>query len=294
MSVQHDTATVNGPEDGVSSSGNRVTARLVRHRSRLGWLGVSVFSKNGIVLQLVCLLTLLMAPEAMAKSNDHQFQKRHRSVSLTLMVRGGGTVTSFPEGLSCSGGRCSAEFPRGHVVRLQSELGEGHFFHRWRWACRGSNGWQDRLHGPLKVMATFRMPQLLPLRVIVKGEGKVTSSPKGLECSNGVCFGKFPKHSVVMLTAIPGNDQTFKHWGGACEGAETCRVKLKRSRTVIAKFTTSPPPSASFGGNALNTKEGIQSRVHSCSGQWHKYQTARSNGCTVYSRHASTGVIPYA
>ncbi len=294
MSVQHDTATVNNPEDGVPSSGNRVRAGFLRQGSRPGLQGVTVFSKNGIVLQLACLLTLLMAPEAMAKSNDHQFQKRHRPVSLTVMVRGGGTVTSSPEGLSCSGGRCSAEFPRGHVVKLQTELGEGHLCHRWRRACRGSKGWQGRLHGPLKVMATFRMPQLLPLRVIVKGEGNVTSSPKGLECSNGVCFGKFPKNSVVMLTAIPGNDQTFKHWGGACEGAETCRVKLKRSRTVIAKFTTSPPPSASFCENTLNTKEGIQSRVHSCSEQWHKCQTARPNGCTVYSHHASIGAIPYA
>lgn len=290
MSVQHHTATANNTEDGVSSSGNRVRARFLRQGSRPGWQGVTAFSKMGIALQLACLLTLLVVPEAMAKSNDHQFQKRHRAVPLTVMVRGGGTVTRFPDGLSCSAGRCSAEFPRGNGVRLQAELGEGHLFHLWRGACRGSKGCQGRLNGPRKVMATFPMPQLLPLRVIVKGEGSVTSSPKGLECSNGVCFGKFPKNSVVMLTAIPGNNQTFKHWGGACEGAETCRVKLKRSRTVIAKFTTSPPPTASFCGNALTTKEGIQSRVHSCSEQWHKCQTARPNGCTVYSRHASTVV----
>jgi len=90
------------------------------------------------------------------------------------------------------------------------------------------------------VMEAFRTPRLFPLRVIVKGNGIVASTPGGLECSNGVCFAKFPKNTVVTLTAIPGNDQMFNHWRGACQGAETCTVELKRPRTVVAQFDASP------------------------------------------------------
>jgi len=261
MSARHDTTTVNSPEDGMSPSGNTIRPGQLPC-SCACWKGANVFLKIAIILQVVCSLTVLVAPEVMAKSNDHQFQEKHRPVPQTVMVHGGGMVTSFPEGFSCCGGKYPAEFSRGTVVKLQAEPGAGHFHDRWRGACRGSKECQVRLKRTRKVMAAFQLPQLFPLRVIVKGEGRVTSSPKGLECSNGVCFGRFPKNSVVILTAIPGNDQTFKHWGGACLGGETCRVTLKRSRTVLAKFTTSP--SSSVCGNGLLTNERNPPRDHSC------------------------------
>lgn len=355
MSVQPDTTTGTKSEDRLSSSGN---LGWPRSRRRCGSERTSAtrFSKIGIVLQCVCILTLFMAPQVMAKSNDHKFQKRHRSVPLTVMVRGGGTIISSPEGLSCSSGRCTAKFPRGTVVRLkampdegemlskwrgacrgsrgckvrlkrpktvlasfmaprplpltvfvrgegtvtstpegiscsegrcrgvfprgtvvrlQAEPGEGHILKRWRGACWGAKGCKVKLKRPRKVMATFRTPRLLPLRVIVKGGGSVVSSPEGLECSNNVCVGKFPEKSLITLTAVPGDGQSFKRWRGGCRGAETCTVKLRRPRTVLAKFTTplpAPPVALTVAmkglGKVVSSPEGLECSTEGCKGEF--------------------------
>lgn len=356
MSVQHVSAKVNNPDGEKSCPIGQEHSRSQWQHGGSGATGHRGLSKISFALQIVCLLIFFMAPEAMAKSDDHRFKNRHRSVPLTVVVKGGGTVTSSPrglvcsggtcsaefprgtvvrlraipeegeklnrwrgacggshgcrvklrrprtvlasfqaprpvpltvfvrgegrvistpEGLSCSDGRCQGEFPRGTVVRLQAEPGEGHILHRWRGACWGSKGCKVKLKRPRKVMATFRTPRLLPLRVIVKGGGNVTSAPEGLECGNGVCFGKFPENSLVTLTAVPGEEQTFKGWRGGCRGDETCTVKLRRPRTVLAKFT-SPPPSAPISlnvamiglGKVISSPEGLECSTESCKGEF--------------------------
>lgn len=236
MTMQHDTAKVSNYENGESTSVPRIGSRFPQQFGVSGVTGRKGPSRICFALQIVCLLTLVMGPEAMAQLNDHHYQNRHGSISLTVFVQGEGTVSSNPDGISCSNGRCEGAFPLGTVVRLQAKPDEGQILHGWRGACWGSKNCAVELNGPRKVMATFRAPRFLPLRVLVKGEGTVTSSLEGLECSKGVCFGKFPENSVVTLSAIPGEEHTFNGWQGSCRGEETCTVKLKRPRTVVVNF----------------------------------------------------------
>ncbi|MDT7044129.1 DUF1800 family protein [Candidatus Nitronereus thalassa] len=356
MAVQRILATAKHQENGAYVARCPDRSRVFSGGWCSGALGLKGRSPIGFVLQIIFLLSLVVVPEAMAKSNDHKFQNRHRSVPLTVVVQGGGTVTSKPEGISCSEGRCQGEFPRGTVVRLRASAvdgmefsqwrgacggsrgckvrlrrpktvlasfkaplpvpltvyvrgegkvtstpegisctagkcrgefargtvvrlhadpGDGHIFKKWRGACWGSKGCKVKLKRPRNVLAQFRIPRLMPLRVMVKGEGSITSSPEGLECREHVCFGKFPEKSYVTLTAVPREGQSFKRWRGACRGSETCTVKLRRPRTVLAKFTNTPPPppeevvlslSMKGKGKVTSSPEGIECTTESCKG----------------------------
>ena len=157
-----------------------------------------------MTFQVICLLTLLIVPEALAKSNNQQFQKRNGPIPLTVVVRGGGTVTSSPEGISCSEGKCRAEFPRGTRVRLNATPEDGMVLSKWRGACGGSRGCKVTLKRPKTVRANFKAPRLIPLSVYVRGKGTVTSTPEGISCSEGKCRGAFPRGTVVKLHAEPG------------------------------------------------------------------------------------------
>ena len=356
MSEQHDTTHVMYTKSGVSSSINHVGSGLPPHNNHLRWQGLNNIIKLCVTFQVICLLTLLIVPEALAKPNDQHVQKRNGPIPLTVVVRGGGTVTSSPEGISCSEGKCRGifprgtvvrlnatpedgmmlskwrgacrgsrgckvklkrpktvlasfktprlvplsvyvrgagtvtstpegiscserkcrgEFPRGTVVRLHAKPAEGHILHRWRGACGGSKGCKVKLKKHRKVMATFRTPPLLRLQLKIKGEGIVTSSPEGLECSQGKCLGKFPENSIVTLTAIPGKGQSFKKWRGPCRGKETCTVKMKKHRKIFAQFTTALPPppviltiALKGKGKITSSPEGLECSSDGCKGEF--------------------------
>ena len=197
------------------------------------------FSKVGAVMTILSLLMLVTgSPEAVAKSNKRD---RSRSIPLTVVVKGGGTVTSQPKGLSCSAGVCKAEFPRGTVVRLYADPEEGQFLSRWRGACGGSKRCKVRLKRPRRVFASFKTPKPIPLMVYVKGGGKVTSKPEGISCDGGRCRGEFPRGTVVKLYAKPDEGQYLAGWRGACGGKKRCKIKMKRPRRVLAVFKKPRP-----------------------------------------------------
>ena len=197
------------------------------------------FSKAGAVMTIVSLFMLVAGlPEAVAKSNERD---RSRSIPLTVVVKGGGKVTSSPKGLSCRGGVCKAKFPRGTVVRLYATPDEGQLLSRWRGACGGSKRCKVRLKRPRRVLASFKAPKPIPLMVYVKGGGKVTSIPEGISCEGGRCRGEFPRGSVVRLYAKPDEGQYLAGWRGACGGKKRCKIRLKRPRRVLAVFKKPRP-----------------------------------------------------
>ena len=53
--------------------------------------------------------------------------------------------------------------------------------------------------------------------VVVKGKGKVTSSPRGITCPR-TCRNFFPKDSRVHLVAHPAAGWRVAHWTGQCTG----------------------------------------------------------------------------
>ena len=78
------------------------------------------------------------------------------------------------------------------------------------------------------------------LFVSVSGNGKVTSTPGGIDCPQS-CVWQF--QGTVKLTATPGSGATFGGWSGDCSGTSTdCTVNATTDKHVTATFATAPPP----------------------------------------------------
>src|SRR5438067_1935095 len=65
------------------------------------------------------------------------------------------------------------------------------------------------------------------LTVSINGNGKITSSPSGINCSPHYTE-PFPNSTAVTLTAAANDTATFMGWNGACAGtATTCTMTLR-------------------------------------------------------------------
>ena len=73
--------------------------------------------------------------------------------------------------------------------------------------------------------------------------GTVTSSPAGISCTTnqfepiGLCSTTFPVGTVVTLTAVPGEQNTFEGWSGNCTGSGTCQVETACAGTGTCQVT---------------------------------------------------------
>jgi hypothetical protein len=79
------------------------------------------------------------------------------------------------------------------------------------------------------------------------GNGVVTSSPAGINCSitAGVtsttgCNALFSQGVTVTLTAKPASGHSFVGWGSPCTGTGACKFKINGARTVSAQFLKGP------------------------------------------------------
>ena len=69
-----------------------------------------------------------------------------------------------------------------------------------------------------------------------QGNGRVTSSPAGINCGL-TCVATFVNGTTVTLTATPNANSRFRNWSGACSGSSlTCVVSMTASLTVTARF----------------------------------------------------------
>ena len=75
------------------------------------------------------------------------------------------------------------------------------------------------------------------------GNGRVTSSPAGINCtitagvaSGSGCIAKFNRGVVVTLTTSTQAGHAFKTWSNACTGTGACKVTMTVNRTVGARF----------------------------------------------------------
>ena len=75
------------------------------------------------------------------------------------------------------------------------------------------------------------------LNISIKGSGKVTSSPVGIDCGL-YCSQSFSRDSKVVLEAVPSNQGSFINWQGACTGTSpTCTLILKgNAKSAKAMF----------------------------------------------------------
>jgi hypothetical protein len=75
------------------------------------------------------------------------------------------------------------------------------------------------------------------LSVSVVGNGSVTSSPTGIQCTSGTCSASYDVNSTISLVAQAGKRWTFVGWSGACSGTGECVIQLSTDQLVGATFS---------------------------------------------------------
>ena len=88
---------------------------------------------------------------------------------------------------------------------------------------------------PFLFKYTHALKQLLSVQHLGRGYGRVTSSPRGLNCAH-TCSHRFAYKSAVTLTATPADDSRFVGWGGACSGTGKCTVRMNGAKVAKANF----------------------------------------------------------
>jgi hypothetical protein len=83
--------------------------------------------------------------------------------------------------------------------------------------------------------------QPLSVQLIGNGQGTVSSSPPGINCSNagtsGPCSANFPRGTSITLTSTAAGNAMFSGWsGGGCNGNGSCTVTLDTPQSVTATF----------------------------------------------------------
>ena len=154
---------------------------------------------------------------------------------LEVTVNGAGSVRSDPSGIDCPS-RCAANFDDGVVVRLTASSGMGTDFTDFGGGCTGP-ACAVTLSADEKVSATF-VQRNLTLSVQVDGEGRVTSTPAGIDCSKS-CALAFAPGTAVSLTPLPAPGHRFTGFRGACSGG-TCSMQLAGDAQVFASFAPIP------------------------------------------------------
>jgi uncharacterized repeat protein (TIGR02543 family) len=87
-----------------------------------------------------------------------------------------------------------------------------------------------------------------PVSVSVSGNGRVVSTPAGIDCGGGsyTCYAKFATGTVVTLTAIPDANESFQYWGYDCTGSNpVCTLVMganKLAYHTYAVFSRPAPP----------------------------------------------------
>jgi hypothetical protein len=93
------------------------------------------------------------------------------------------------------------------------------------------------------------------LRVTINGQGRVTSSPAGIDCTHtgGTCSASFTRNTNVTLTATAAEDWAFVGWSGDASGTgSSTTVRMNADRNVVATFAEPTPP-AGFSSSCIFT-----------------------------------------
>jgi hypothetical protein len=111
------------------------------------------------------------------------------------------------------------------------------------------------------------------------GSGTVTSDPPGIDCGNN-CTARFPRGTVVTLTAKPASGSTVSSWSG-CDSTSTdksqCTVTMNRDRSVTVTFSTTAKfkltVTVSGNGSVSSSPAGINNCRGTCSALFNPNET---------------------
>jgi hypothetical protein len=146
-----------------------------------------------------------------------------------------GTITSKPAGINC-GTDCTETYAtNGKVVTLTAKAGANVVFNGWSGACSGMRlTCSVTIKNVQNVTATFNYITS-PLTVTKEGNGKVSSSPTGIDCSTD-CTEAYNKGSTVTLTATPDASNVFAGWKGCKSKTNVCTISMTKAQRVTATF----------------------------------------------------------
>ena len=95
-------------------------------------------------------------------------------------------------------------------------------------------------------------PSTSTLSVSIVGNGSVSSSPTGIQCTSGTCSASYDVNSTISLVAQAGKRWNFVGWSGACSGTAECVIQLSTDQLVSANFSKA----GSTGNNATGKGKG--------------------------------------
>ncbi|HAI68095.1 MAG TPA: hypothetical protein DCM38_01510, partial [Gammaproteobacteria bacterium] len=136
------------------------------------------------------------------------------------------------------------------------------------------------------------------LKVLLQGNGTITSSPGGINCGSD-CDQQYIPNTSIILTATPDKDYVFVSWSGACQSETAgCTVNMSTDQNVTATFDYSPEDILTVSKTALGSVtpnvgkvplqvdlEASQSRVPD--GRIFNYQWASSEAQKTSGQRAS-------
>jgi probable HAF family extracellular repeat protein len=221
--VRSDPAGIDCPTTCAADFPDGATVRLLAEPT-VGW---DFTSFGGACSGLSCAVTLWNDVSAWATFVQ-------RPVTLSVEVSGSGSVLSYPAGIDCPR-ICSAAFMPGTELALKPSAGSGFNFSGFSGACGGATC-ALRLSGDEQVAAAFTAIPMFTVTVVTGGSGggRVTSSPRGIDCP-GTCGASFFEGAPVTLSATPDVLSKFARFSGSCSGA-ACSLALKADAAVAAEF----------------------------------------------------------
>jgi hypothetical protein len=158
---------------------------------------------------------------------------------LHITTSGDGTVRGA--GPDCRGS-CNFTPAAGTQARLEAVADPGATFAGWSGACSGTGACQVTVNGDMSVTATFTRPAgTSRLTVVVEGQGRVVSSPAGIDCTATTCSALFADGTTVSLAATSAPGAKFAGWGVGCSGPGACSLTLRGDVQVFAHFDGGPP-----------------------------------------------------
>jgi uncharacterized repeat protein (TIGR02543 family) len=233
----------------------------------VGWQGCDVPPEG-----TTCTVTMDEAKSVTAEFKRREVVGGPFNLRILRQGSGRGTVTSIPEGISCTqpgDPGCDASFGGGTEVTLQAQPEEGFVFGGWSGAGCGGSGIQDCtvfMDDNKEVTAIFNVEQnVLSVDVQPPSTGRVFnvndlgSANPPVECTTDCSYG-YSNDLTISLRAEPldGSQYQFLSWGGACAGttSQTCNVMVDGDKSVTANFRLVPPSIGSFTVTPSNLTEG--------------------------------------
>ncbi|MGA8745517.1 MAG: PQQ-binding-like beta-propeller repeat protein [Solirubrobacterales bacterium] len=225
------------------------------HNQFVGWIGCSHEPSAS-----ECEVTI-----SEDKTVSVAFTPTLRTLNVSKLGYGTGTITSSPAGIEC-GTDCFATFGEGEVITLTETPAAHSQFAGWSGCPHEPSATQCEvtISEDLTVSATFT-PILHTITVAKagSGQGTVSSAPAGIECGS-ICSANFDEAEMVTLIETPAANSQFSGWSGCVLTAgDTCEVESSDDRSVTANFTLEenfPPPPPSLPNSKITAARIRQSR----------------------------------